>query len=166
MKKLGTIITIALFLLCGTGSPAFADGRLVSAKPAAGARVNKAPEAVRLTFDKPVLGGGANVVNVTGPDGKPWSAGTMGIDENVVTALLSPLGPKGEYVVDYVVRLGDPVPLTGQFRFTLTEPGPAAPQPAASKAWTWQGWAWLGGILVLVAVIIIRAGMLQARARR
>jgi hypothetical protein len=123
--------------------------------------VNKAPEAVRLTFDRPVLDGGANVVNVTGPDGAPWSSGAMGIDGNVVTALLSPLGPDGEYVVDYAVRLGDPAPLTGQFRFTLAKPG-----QQTAEATSWQTWAWLGAILVVIAAIATAAGVQQGRARR
>ena len=159
MKKLGTIVVVALFGLCVLCPSASAGGQLVSSTPSAGGRVNKAPEAVRLTFDRPVRDGGANVVKVTGPDGASWSSGAMGIDENVVTALLSPHGPDGEYVVDYAVRLGDPAPLTGQFRFTLMK-------PAAPATTSWQTWAWLGGILALVAAIATAAGVQQARARR
>lgn len=162
MKKLGTIVVVALFGLCVLCPPASAAGQLVSATPSAGARVSKAPEAVRLTFDRPVLDGGANVVTVTGPDGASWSSGAMGIDGNVVTALLSPLGPDGEYVVDYAVRLGDPAPLTGRLRFTLAKPG----QQAAPGTTSWQTWAWLGAILAVIAAIATAAGVQQARARR
>lgn len=167
MRKLGTIVMVALFGLCILSPPAAAGGELRSSTPSAGARVSKAPEAIRLTFDRPVRDGGANVVNVTGPDGTPWSSGALGVDENVITAILSPLGPEGEYIVDYVVRLGDPVPLTGQFRFTLTKPGPAAQAQQAARGTTSpQTWAWLGGILAVVVAIATTAGVLQARRVR
>ncbi|WP_330277202.1 copper resistance protein CopC [Lentzea sp. NBC_00516] len=166
MNKLGTIVLVALFGLCVLSPPASAGGALTSSSPSAGARVSRAPEAVKLTFDRPVRDGGANVVNVTGPDGTPWSSGVLGVDGNVVTAVLSPLGPEGEYVVDYAVRLGDPAPLTGQLRFTLTKPGPAAQKQAAPKTTSPQTWAWLGGILAVVVTLAVGAGVLQARRGR
>jgi copper resistance protein C len=166
MTKLGTIVVVALLGLCVLSPPAAADGELRSSTPSAGARVSRAPETIQLTFDRPVRDGGANVVTVTGPDGAAWSSGAIGIDENVVTAILSPPGPQGEYVVDYAVRLGDPVPLTGQFRFTLTKPGPAAPAQQAARETSPQTWAWLGGILLVVVAIAATAGVLQARRTR
>lgn len=180
MKKLCMIVLVALFglgLACPPASAAehlvssspaadarlmsstLAAGQLKSSSPAAGARLTKAPETVRLTFDRPVLDGGANVVTVTGPDGKPWNSGTMGIDENVLTAILTPLGPHGEYVVDYAIRLGEPSPLTGQFRFTF-----AAPE--SSGGMSWQTWAGLAAIVVVIAALMTAAGVRQARTRR
>lgn len=161
MKKLCTIIVVTLLGLCALGAPAAAGGSLVSSTPPAGARLTKAPDSVRLVFDRPVLGGGATVVTVTGPDGKQESSGPMGVDGKVVTALLPPLGPDGEYVVGYEVDLGDPVSLAGQLRFTLAKPG-----QAADTGTSWQTWAWLGAILVVIAAATTAAGVAQARARR
>ncbi|MGW4210445.1 copper resistance CopC family protein [Lentzea sp. NPDC004789] len=159
MKKLCLIVLVALFGLAVSCPPASAAGRLVSSTPAAGARLPKAPETVRLTFDRPVLGGGANVVTVTGPDGKPWGSGAMGIDDNVVTAILSPQPPHGDYVVDYTIRLGEPSPLTGQLRFTFAEPG-------SSGGMSWQTWASLAAIALGIVALLTFAGVRQARARR
>jgi methionine-rich copper-binding protein CopC len=159
VNKLCLIVLVALFGLGVICPPASAAGQLVSSAPAAGARLLKAPETVRLTFDRPVLGGGANVVTVTGPDGKPWGSGAMGVDDNVVTAVLSPQPPHGDYVVDYTIRLGEPSPLTGQLRFTVAQPG-------SSGSMSWQTWAGLGAIALGIAALLTAVGIRQARARR
>lgn len=156
MKKSLTLIAVVLFGLLVTCPPASAAGELISSSPAEGARVSKAPGSVRLTFDRPVRGGGANNVTVTGPDGQQWQDGVMGVDENVMEIVLRPEGPAGDYAVDYTVSLGEPAPLTGRFTFTLA----GAPGDTG-----WQTWAWLAGIVASIAAIATTAGVLQARGR-
>lgn len=161
MRKFCALIAVLLFSLCATCPPASAAGVLVSSTPAAGARVSKAPQSVRLTFDRPLARGDSPDVTITGPDHEKWQDGAIGVDENVADVVLKPLGPAGDYIVDYTVNLGDPSPLTGQFRFTLTK----AEASTAPGETGWQTWAWLAGVVAVVAAIATTAGVLQARGR-
>ncbi|MGW4215289.1 copper resistance CopC family protein [Lentzea sp. NPDC004789] len=154
MTKTGALIAVLLFSLGVHFPPAGAAGELVSSSPAAEATVGKAPETIRLTFDRPVVTEGSNTVTVTGPDGQQWQDGAVGIDANVLDATLRPLGPEGGYVVRYAIHFGEPSPKAGEFTFTLSKSAGSRPT-----------WAWLGGMLVVVAAIATTGGVLQARRR-
>jgi LPXTG-motif cell wall-anchored protein len=184
-RLLLAVIMGALTVLVAA-APAAAHNSLTSSDPRNGARLEKAPSQVRLTF-LAGLDPATTKVTVTGPDNVPAQAGAPTFDRARVAVPFKP-GAAGLYIVAYEVASGDGHPVTGEVRFTLTvgatptasptpsaSASPATPSTAAapslSAAATDEGatgggttwWPWVvGGAVVLIAL----GGIVLARRRR
>lgn len=132
--------------------PAAAHNSLTGSNPKNGARLDKAPDAVRLSF-LAALDADNTEVSITGPGGGSASAGKPTVSGKIVTVPLR-AEAAGRYTVAYQVPSGDGHPVKGQISFTLTvaaagttptpagtpsvaaDPGTAAPagQPGPSPA--------------------------------
>ncbi|HEU5157921.1 MAG TPA: copper resistance CopC family protein [Streptosporangiaceae bacterium] len=166
----GTIISAA-FLVASVAPTAAAHTALKASSPKDGGKIGVAPSRLLLEFTSPMISVGSRIV-VEGPDGRAYQAGAPQITDDKVTQPLKPLGPAGEYRVEFRVVAYDGHPLSGGMRFTLTKPGPAeggaeAVQPAplvavsSSSVNNAPSWApWLGGAL---AVILLSGAVLFGR---
>ncbi|HEX8628835.1 MAG TPA: copper resistance CopC family protein [Catenuloplanes sp.] len=121
--------------------PAAAHNSLTGSNPKNGARLEKAPDVVQLTF-LANLDAKNTQVTVTGPDGTPATAGKPTVNGKKVTVSLR-AGAAGGYTVAYQVPSGDGHPVKGRITFTVTSATPATPtaggptpagQPGASGA--------------------------------
>lgn len=171
MKRALMLAIAVVLALLTAGGPASAAPALTDASPKAEAKLGTAPHIVRLTFDQPVAQGGPYEVVVTGPDGQAWTEAMIGVDENVVTVPLRPLGPVGDYVVNYSVTPPRQSAVAGQYRFTLTKPGPAATDEQRRQAEAIAGgtaslpvWLWVVLGVALVGAVV--AGMRLVRSYR
>ncbi len=114
---------VAFVLLAMT--PAAAHDELVSTDPADGATVDVAPDQVVLTFTRPALELGTEVL-VTGPDGAAVSEGPARLVDATVVQPLAASRPAGAYRVDWRVTSEDGHPISGTLAFTAAGAVPAA----------------------------------------
>ncbi|MFI6507728.1 copper resistance protein CopC [Streptosporangium sp. NPDC050855] len=138
MRRLLTVLLLAVTASLGAVTPAQAHNVLIGSDPKDGAELARGPAKITLTFDQPVRQGYARI-SVTGPDGARWEHGTTAVDGARVGIGVRPLGPAGKYVVGYRILSADGHPVSSAISFTLTAPGPGAagpatPAPAASAA--------------------------------
>ena len=123
------MVVVAVLLLLpftfGAGQ-AHAHDVLVATRPADGSTVAHAPPEVELTFDKPVQDGFTEV-ELTGPGGTYWAAGSPTVSGDTVTAPLRPLGPAGHYTIRYRIVSADGHPVSGAAGFTLSTAGGGSP---------------------------------------
>jgi copper transport protein len=169
LKRLGGIL-IVLYALVATAGYASAHAVLERTQPPAGARVDRAPQRVVLTFDDRVDAtlGYVRVLDATGtnrsigpivhPDGDPARVAIR------VNAL-----QRGRYVVSWRVIADDAHAVAGAYAFGVGVPaGPAPPQPgdatgAVVLAIVHGGM--LAGVLLAVG-LPIGAATVGRRARR
>lgn len=118
-------VIVAGAFLVGSAVPAEAHTALESSSPQAGSTIDVAPSEIVLEFSEPVLTVGSLVV-VLGPGGLAYQAGAARMAGDRLTQSLKPLDAPGEYRVGFRVVADDGHPLTGEIRFTLTKPVPAA----------------------------------------
>lgn len=129
VSRLVLVLPAVLFWGVLVAQPADAHDVLVSARPGNGSHIASAPAQVELDFDEPVQDGFASV-DVIGPGGTHWAAGPPVITGDTVTAPLRPLGPAGDYDIEYRIVSDDGHPVSGHTSFTLTVPGSGAPASA------------------------------------
>lgn len=173
-RALTLTVATTLALLLGS-APAWAHTELESSTPAADAALPSAPSTVALTFGEDVSPDLATVT-VTGPDGTRYENGAPTASGATLNQALRPLGPAGNYRIDYRVVSDDGHPVSGTVPFSLTAPGPgasaagpaappappASPETAAgSDAATTPAWPWIVG-----AVLVVLAGAGLALRRR
>ncbi|HEY7263225.1 MAG TPA: copper resistance CopC family protein [Trebonia sp.] len=117
--------------LVGVAVPAAAQSYLSGSSPADGGKIDVAPSQVILEFTQPIRTTGYRVV-VLGPTRTvAYQQLAAQITGDKLTQPLRPLGPPGEYQVEYRAVSADGLVLTGELRFTLTRPGPAQGGAAA-----------------------------------
>lgn len=133
-KAIVAALAVLLALLSGlfAAGAAGAHSRLVSSDPADGASMSTSPAAVSLTFNEAVQESFA-VLTVVGPDGNFWQQGEPTVVGPTVKVALRPLGPAGDYQVNYRVTSADGHPVEGKRTFTLTVAGTGTPGPAATE---------------------------------
>ncbi|GAA3026801.1 copper resistance CopC family protein [Streptosporangium longisporum] len=131
MRRLLTVLLLAVTASLGAVTPAQAHNVLIGSDPEDGAELARGPAKITLTFDQPVRQGYARI-SVTGPDGTRWEDGTTAVDGSRVGIGVRPLGPAGRYVVGYRILSADGHPVSSAISFTLTAPGPGAAGPATS----------------------------------
>jgi copper resistance protein C len=119
----GAIISAALVV--ASAPPAAAHTALEASSPKDGGTIAAAPSKLVLKFTEPILTVGYRLV-VLGPDDRAYQTVAPQIVDDKLTQQLKPLGPAGEYKVEFRVVAADGHPLTSEMRFTLTKPGPAA----------------------------------------
>lgn len=131
-----TLLALAVVLAAGLVAgalPASAHDALLTSVPADGQTVERAPEAVLLTFTEAPLETGAQVV-VTGPDGAQLEVGELAFDAATagVSAALPTDVAGGTYTVAWHVVSSDGHPIEGSFSYSVPEP--AAQTAAAVEA--------------------------------
>ncbi|GHF58455.1 hypothetical protein FHX82_000312 [Amycolatopsis bartoniae] len=163
MRKVLTVLGVAVAALLATATPALAHNVLISTDPAKDARLDTGPARITLTFDAPIQGGDINQVSVLGPDKSQWAEGTVDIESNKISAPVRPLGPAGTYTVGYRILSADGHPVEGEYSFTLTKAGNGTPATAgaakgvAADSGNSSGggvpvWVWVLGAVVLLAI--------------
>ncbi|MFB9473036.1 copper resistance protein CopC [Nonomuraea salmonea] len=168
------LLTVLLLAVAATGllwSPARAHNVLISSDPKDGAALTAAPERVTLVFDQAVRQGYAQV-GVTSADGGSWADDAASVAAERVTVQVKPL-PAGSYVVGYRILSADGHPVTGKISFTVTGGGAAAPAAretaggadAAAAEAAANGGAGMAVLWVLGALIVLAAGTIVALRR-
>ena len=136
----------------------------VSADPADNASVSTGPVRVSATFNEDLQTTFA-AMTVVGPDGNLWSVGSPQVHGTVVSVGVRPLGPAGDYTVNYRVTSADGHVVSGSWSFRLTAVGTGTPGPAAKPVDdsgddvpTWP--------FILGAVVLVAGGALWAIRNR
>ncbi|MFI6762491.1 copper resistance protein CopC [Micromonospora sp. NPDC050417] len=121
-----------------TASPAVAHNSLTSSDPSDGARLDRAPTRLTLTF-LAKLDPGATIITVVGPDNVSAANAEPIFSGSRVVVGFRP-GPAGLYTVGYELPSSDGHPVKGRIRFTMTvgasadtAPSPTAPSQALSS---------------------------------
>jgi methionine-rich copper-binding protein CopC len=148
-----------------TAGAAGAHAARVSVDPADHASVSTGPGLVSATFNEDLQTTFA-AMTVVGPDGNLWSAGSPAVHGTVVSVGVRPLGPVGDYTVNYRVTSADGHVVSGSWSFRLTAagtgtPGPGA-QPAGDSPYEVPAWPFALGAVVLVG----GAALWASRSRR
>jgi methionine-rich copper-binding protein CopC len=136
-----------------TAGAASAHAARVSVDPAENAAVSTGPAHVRATFNEDLQTTFA-AMTVVGPDGNLWSSGQPQVQGAVVSVGVRPLGPIGNYTVNYRVTSADGHVVSGSWSFRLTTPGTGTPGPSAEPSDNSSGdvpvWPFIVGAVVLV----------------
>jgi copper resistance protein C len=144
-------VIIAATLTAGTAA---AHAARVSVDPAENAVLSVGPARVSATFNEQLQTAFA-AMTVVGPDGNLWSSGQPQVQGAVVSLGVRPLGPSGNYTVNYRVTSADGHVVSGSWSFRLTTSGTGTPGPPAGGSETASGdvpvWPFGVGAVVLVA---------------
>jgi methionine-rich copper-binding protein CopC len=123
------LAAVAFTTMLAAGA-ASAHAARVSTDPADNASVPTGPVRVSATFNEDLQTTFA-AMTVVGPDGKLWAIGDPQVHGTVVSVGLRPLGPVGNYTVNYRVTSADGHVVAGSWSFRLTVPGSGTPGPSA-----------------------------------
>lgn len=158
------LLAAAAFTTMLAAGSASAHAALVSVEPAANAALTAGPARVSATFNEDLQTTFA-AMTVVGPDGNLWTAGDPHVHGTVVSVGVRPLGPAGNYTVNYRVTSADGHVVAGSWSFRLTVPGTGTPGPSAQAARDSSDdlpiWPF-----VLGAVILVGGGALWALRNR
>jgi copper resistance protein C len=154
-------VTIGAALTAGTAS---AHAARVSVDPAENAAVSTGPTHASATFNEPLQTTFA-AMTVVGPDAKLWSSGQPRVHDAVVSVGVRPLGPTGNYTVNYRVTSADGHVVSGSWSFRLTKPGTGTPGPMADSANS-EGYAIPVWPFIAGAVLLVGGAALWAARRR
>jgi copper resistance protein C len=116
-----------------TAGAASAHAARVSTDPTDNASVSAGPAHVSAVFNEPLQTTFA-AMTVVGPDGNLWTSGQPQVQGPVVSVGVRPLGPAGNYTVNYRVTSADGHVVSGSWSFRLTAPGTGTPGPSAAPA--------------------------------
>jgi copper resistance protein C len=143
-------VALAPILTAGAAS---AHAARVSVDPADHASISTGPDLVSATFNEDLQTTFA-AMTVVGPDGNLWSAGSPQVHGTVVSVGVRPLGPAGNYTVNYRVTSADGHVVSGSWSFRLTAAGTGTPgpstQPAGDSHHDVPAWPFALGAVVLV----------------
>jgi copper resistance protein C len=166
MSRRARLVAVSLLLLAVTigatltAGAASAHAARVSVDPAENAAVSTGPTHVSATFNEELQTTFA-AMTVVGPDRNLWSSGQPQVQGAVVSVGVRPLGPTGNYTVNYRVTSADGHVVSGSWSFRLTTAGTGTPGPTADTSDTESGdlpvWPFVVGAMVLVAVAAIWA---------
>src|SRR5690348_1336544 len=96
-------IGLLVAFLAALAAPAGAHTALKASSPKDGGKIDAAPTQLLLEFSRPILTVGYRIV-VQGPDGQQYQGGAPQITNfTKVAQPLKPLGPAGEYRVEFRV---------------------------------------------------------------
>lgn len=99
-------------------APASAHATLVGTDPGDGARLDRAPTTITLTFNEIVAN--PAYVAVSAPDGSEIKVSKISVVDRVVTASLAGADMKGIYTMSYRVVSSDSHPVEGSTTFDVT----------------------------------------------
>jgi copper resistance protein C len=149
------VVAIGATLTAGAAS---AHAARVSVDPAENAALSTGPARVRATFNEDLQTTFA-AMTVVGPDRNLWSSGQPQVQGAVVSVGVRPLGPTGNYTVNYRVTSADGHVVAGSWSFRLTAPGSGTPGPAVGTSDTDTGdlpvWPFAVGAVVLVGGAVL-----------
>lgn len=144
---------------------AFAHTRLVDSDPADGTSLDTSPQVVTLTFSEDVPADFIEI-EVIGPDGRGYADGSPTSEGPVVTIKLAPLGPAGDYRVEYELVSADGHPVSGVTTFSVTSAGdgdgrdlgssPDGEEDQGSRTAVVLGAAGAVVVVVLVGAVVLR----------
>lgn len=141
-----------------TAGAASAHAARVSTDPADNATVSTGPAHVSAVFNEQLQSTFA-AMTVVGPDGNLWTSGQPQVQGAVVSVGVRPLGPAGNYTVNYRVTSADGHVVSGSWSFRLTTPGTGTPGPTAQAPDNSSGdvpvWPFVVGALVLVGGAVL-----------
>lgn len=141
-----------------TAGAASAHAARVSTDPADNATVSTGPGHVSAVFNEQLQTTFA-AMTVVGPDGNLWTSGPPQVRGAVVSVGVRPLGPTGNYTVNYRVTSADGHVVAGSWSFRLTTPGTGTPGPTAEPASDSSGdvpvWPFIAGAVVLVGAAVV-----------
>lgn len=159
----------------GSASTAWAHAARIASDPGENAQLELPPASVNATFNEPMQSRFA-AMTVIGPDGALWSDGDPTVDGAVISVLVRPGGPAGEYTVNYRATSADGHVVTGSWSYRVRTAGaaPASPTAEAPTATPVSAPAETdrvgGGVpvwpFVAAAVLLVAAGVLWAVRRR
>jgi len=159
MSRRAHIVAVSLLLLAvalgvtWSAGTASAHAARVAVDPAENAAVSTGPTHVSATFNEDLQTTFA-AMTVVGPDGNLWSSGQPQVHGALVSVGVLPLGPTGNYTVNYRVTSADGHVVSGSWSFRLTVAGPGTPGPAADGSDTSTGdiptWPFVVGAVVIV----------------
>jgi methionine-rich copper-binding protein CopC len=129
LTALATVV-LATLALAGAG-PAAAHAARVAADPAEDTVLTASPQRVTATFNEPMQKAFA-AMTVVGPDGNLWSTGEPEVADALVSVGVRPLGPAGDYTVNYRLTSADGHVVTGSWSFALDVAGTGTPGPSAT----------------------------------
>jgi len=129
-RRMVIAAVIAIGVVTGIGT-ARAHTSLIASDPPANASLSAGPGRVTATFNEPLQTTFA-AMTVVGPDANLWTAGDPEIRGATVGVAVRPLGPSGEYTVNYRVTSADGHAVSGSWSFTVTTPGTGAPGPGVA----------------------------------
>ncbi|WP_226899890.1 copper resistance CopC family protein [Nonomuraea phyllanthi] len=175
MRRLITVLLLALAAAWVAQPAAQAHNVLVGSDPKDGATLDAAPSRVTLVFDQAVRQGYAQV-GVTGADGSSWADGSAEVAAERVSVRVKPLPAGGAYVVGYRILSADGHPVTGKITFTLSPgaagapaTGQAPPRQAAKDAAAAEaaagGGAGMAVVWIVGALLLLAAGTAVALRR-
>jgi copper resistance protein C len=160
MSRQARLVAVGLLLLAvalgavSTAGAASAHAARVSTDPAENATVSTGPTHVSATFNED-LQTTFSAMTVVGPDGNLWSSGQPEVHGAVVSVGVRPLGPAGNYTVNYRVTSADGHVVSGSWSFRLTTAGSGTPGPRAGDSDNASGdlpiWPFIVGAVVVVA---------------
>jgi hypothetical protein len=104
-------------------------------------------------------------MTVVGPDGNLWTAGPPQVHGAVVSVGVRPLGPTGNYTVNYRVTSADGHVVSGSWSFRLTTPGTGTPGPAAQSSDTTTGDIPVWPFVAVAVALVAGAALWAARNR-
>lgn len=152
----------AVCAICATPIMAAAHAVLVASHPAIGARVDRAPQTVTLTFDEPVetSAGSLRVFDAKGGSHTSGPVFHPGGDARSIAAHLGAL-QRGQFVVSWQVVSADSHIVDGAYAFGFGVPAGAAPvlyrDPASKDALVVVRFLMLASVLVGTGLAIARA---------
>ncbi len=153
MAAVGLLLMAIAFAATLPAGAASAHAARVSTDPAENAALSTGPTHVSAIFNEELQTTFA-AMTVVGPDGNLWSAGEPRVHGAVVSVGVRPLGPTGNYTVNYRVTSADGHVVTGSWSFRLTTPGTGTPGAAAGASDTSGDdlpiWPFVAGAVVLV----------------
>jgi methionine-rich copper-binding protein CopC len=160
-----TAVLLAVLSVAGAGT-ASAHAARIAADPAEHAVLTQSPARVAATFNEAMQDAFA-AMTVVGPDGNLWSTGDPEVTGAVVAIGVRPLGPAGEYTVNYRATSADGHVVSGSWAFELTVAGTGTPGAPASAPAPRSGppeppvWPFVVG-----ACLVVGAGAWWAARRR
>lgn len=149
----GMLLIAIAYTALSTAGGASAHAVRVATDPAENAALSTGPSRVSATFNERLQPAFA-AMNVLGPDGRVWSTGEPLVQGAVVSIGVRPLGPSGNYTVNYRVTSADGHVVSGSWTFRLTVPGTGEPGPSPYSADTSNDaapiWPFVAGAVLAV----------------
>ncbi|MCC3272575.1 copper resistance protein CopC [Arthrobacter zhangbolii] len=120
---LAAVLAMGLAVGCliaalASAAPAAAHDQLVGTAPAAGERLDAAPEQLELTFSSVLMDVGHQVL-VLDADGRDWAGADPRLNRETLVQPLPEELPRGEYSVRWRVVSSDGHPIAGRFEFLV-----------------------------------------------
>ena len=130
-----SVALVALMLsgLLATAPAVSAHTVLTTTDPVADSTVDAGPSQVTATFNEDLQPTFA-AMTVVGPDGNLWSQGDATVQGKTAGVGLRPLGPSGQYTVNYRVTSADGHVVSGSWSFGVTVPSTGTPGPPVQEA--------------------------------